>query len=109
MGSGAIGQVMMYGLAGIGAKKLILDPIQQAKKDAEKQMKETEARQNKLLADERIREGQAESTEKALLAKARQKNSGTAGGRADTILTSPLGLVGTPAPAGPVGKTLLGA
>lgn len=79
----------------------------QAKKDAKKQMEETNARQDKLLADERTREAQGESTEQALLAKARQKNAGGGGGRADTVLTSPLGLVGG-TPAGVPTKTLLG-
>lgn len=82
-----------------------------ARQDAKRQAEQQAAEQNRLLEEEKKRQAEQESAdaERVATQQARQRQRALAGGaqgRAGTILTSPLGVMGE---AQTAGKTLLGA
>lgn len=90
----------------IGAGATLLSSQQQAEiaQRAERQRRE---QQTKLEAEQAKKEQQAAlEQEKNIELSKKKTKAATQGGRADTILTSPLGVVGDSATAG---KTLLGS
>lgn len=100
---------ILAGLSALTTGGTMVQANQQARK-AERQMdiaNDARKEEMRILEEERFNEeGKAAATEAAAQAKQRQKLKGRAsGGRADTILTSPLGSVDE---SNGGGKTLLG-
>lgn len=91
-------------LIGAGTTLATSAQAQSAAKRAEKQRKD---QQGKLEQEQAKREQQAAIDQERNVAGAKKKTkAGTMGGRADTILTSPIGVVGEETAAA---KTLLGS